>query len=268
LIDLRQVEGAGTFRAVSADAPWHHSSYSIKGQGRSPSRHYPTMPLKDICALPVADVVGKDCHLFMWTTQPHLQQSFQVIEAWGFKYSSVFAFWIKLSPKKADVMWMQPSDFPMGMGFTTRKNVELLLLGRRGSPKRLVKNMPDLIFAARREHSRKPDLAYQRIEQYCVGPRLDLFPRESRPGWVPWGNEADKFDLPAAPARQWLNPDKIKPAAPAAMVAAPMFDQGAKLKFHAIADGEHIEGQEAIGGGVDESPDMEIPAFLRRLAGS
>lgn len=181
------------YACVVADPPWHHKSYSIKGQARSPSRHYSTMSLADICALPVTNACARDCHLMLWTTQPHLEQAFTVLKAWGFKYSSCFMFWIKLNPHSGDAIWITERDLHRGMGFTTRKNVEIVLLGRRGSPKRLNKSTLDVIFAARRQHSRKPDDFYTAVEGYCDGPRLDLFTRQERDGWDSFGDEFDKF---------------------------------------------------------------------------
>jgi len=43
----------------------------------------------------------------------------------------------------------------------------------------------------RREHSRKPDEAYDRIEALCEGPYLEMFARSSRPGWDTWPNDPD-----------------------------------------------------------------------------
>lgn len=189
----------GPFACILADPPWHHASRSAKGQTRrSPSHHYGTMPLADIKALPVREIAAKDCHLFLWTTWPHLQQALEVIAAWGFTYSSGFLTWVKLNPRSADELFLQAENFHVGMGYTSRKNSEILLIGRRGAPKRLSKSIRELMIAARREHSRKPDETYVRIEAYCAGPRLEMFARQSRPGWTVWGNEAAKFDAVAA----------------------------------------------------------------------
>ena len=40
------------------------------------------------------------------------------------------------------------------------------------------RDVHEVILAPVREHSRKPDEAYSRIERYCAGPRLELFARE------------------------------------------------------------------------------------------
>lgn len=189
----------GPFACVLADPPWHHASRSPKGQTRrSPSHHYATMSLAEIQALPVKGVTAKDCHLFLWTTWPHLEQAFSVIRAWGFTYSTGFLTWVKLNPSKGDVIFMTERDFHVGMGYTSRKNTEILLLGRKGHPKRNSKAIRELMLAARRQHSRKPDESIVRVEAYCDGPRLELFARESRPGWTSWGLEQAKFDEPRA----------------------------------------------------------------------
>jgi N6-adenosine-specific RNA methylase IME4 len=122
------------------------------------------------------------------------------MEAWGFKYSSMAFTWIKLNPR-ADGMFLYRGEgvsgkggsFHIGMGHTTRKNAEFVLLGRRGAPKRQVKNIHEIIIAPRREHSRKPPDCQERIEAYAQGPYLELFAREARAGWDAWGNQTDKF---------------------------------------------------------------------------
>jgi N6-adenosine-specific RNA methylase IME4 len=45
---------------------------------------------------------------------------------------------------------------------------------------------------------RKPAELYHRIERYVggEGPFLELFARQSRPGWMTWGLEKNKFDPP------------------------------------------------------------------------
>ena len=86
----------------------------------------------------------------------------------------------------------------MGLGYWTRANTEACLLATRGHPKRLRADIRQLIVAPRREHSRKPEAIYERIERLVAGPRLELFARQSRPGWTAWGNESTKFDMEEA----------------------------------------------------------------------
>jgi N6-adenosine-specific RNA methylase IME4 len=52
----------------------------------------------------------------------------------------------------------------------------------------------EVIVAPIREHSRKPDEQYERIEAFCEGPRLEIFARQRVNGWRSWGAEVDKFN--------------------------------------------------------------------------
>ena len=56
------------------------------------------------------------------------------------------------------------------------------LLATRGKPQRRATDVAKLLVAPRREHSRKPDDTYERIERLVEGPYLELFARASRPG--------------------------------------------------------------------------------------
>jgi N6-adenosine-specific RNA methylase IME4 len=96
-----------------------------------------------------------------------------------------------------------PTDFTIadlhtGTGFTTRKNAEYVVLCKRGKSLRRDAGVHEIIVTPRREHSRKPDELYHRIERYVggEGPFLELFARQSRPGWTTWGLEKTKFDSP------------------------------------------------------------------------
>ncbi|MDA4845919.1 MT-A70 family methyltransferase [Hoeflea poritis] len=190
----------GPFDLIAADCAWMFKAWSAKGLGRSPERHYKTLTLDQICALPVKDIAARDCHLMLWITGPLLVQGahLPVLKAWGFKPSSMAFVWLKVNKKSLQGRFFQPIgpfDFFMGPGHTTRQNAEYVVLGRRGSPRRHSKAVRQQIIEPRREHSRKPDEFYERCEEYA-GPdaRLcDLFSRTRRPGWSVWGNELEKF---------------------------------------------------------------------------
>lgn len=121
-----------------------------------------------------------------------------MIEAWGFRYSAVAFTWVKLKrshdPNQLRILPSAEHDLHVGLGLTTRKNAEFCLLARRGNARRISKSVREIIMAPVREHSRKPDAAYERVRDYCAGPYLELFARTGRPGWTAWGNETDKFE--------------------------------------------------------------------------
>ena len=171
------------YGAILADPPWHWKARSPKGEGRSAKNHYSVMSADDLKAMtiPAAD----DCVLFMWAIDPMLPQAFDLIKAWGFQYKTVGFTWAKINVSGKD---------PIGGGYWTRANPEMCLLATRGQPKRLNADVRQLLMAPRREHSRKPDEIYGRIEALVDGPYLEMFARQTRAGWDAWGNEVGKFD--------------------------------------------------------------------------
>lgn len=197
--ELAALAPKGGFKVVYADPPWKYATRGKQtaGASRLPDRHYKTMGLDDICALPVGDLAASSSWLFLWTTWPHLEEALAVMKAWGFKYSSEGFTWVKLRRNHTGELFTRRSVH-MTTGYTTRKNTEPCLLGRRGSPQRLRADVQEAIFAPVREHSRKPDEAAERIVRYAPGPRIELFAREARPGFTGWGNELGKFARLAA----------------------------------------------------------------------
>jgi N6-adenosine-specific RNA methylase IME4 len=186
-------EQAGAYRVIYADPPWTFATYSKKGKGRSAEAHYDCMTLDDIKALPVAEWAAPDAVLLMWATDPLLRRALEVIEAWGFTYKTVGFYWAKLQ-KGRTTAFMTERDFFTGMGFWTRANPEPCLLATRGHPKRRAGDVRKLVISPRREHSRKPDEVYDRIERLLGGPFLELFARARRPGWDTLGDQSGLFD--------------------------------------------------------------------------
>jgi MT-A70 len=115
----------GRYGVILADPPWHFAVRSPRGEGRSASQHYSTMSLDQIRLMPVASWAAPDCCLFLWCIDPMLPQALDTMAEWGFTFKTVAFHWTKTN---AD-----GSPF-CGMGFWTRANPELCLLGTRGSP--------------------------------------------------------------------------------------------------------------------------------------
>lgn len=170
------------YNVIYADPPWRFKTYSNKGQGRSAERHYPTMTLDDIKTLPVQEIAGKDCILFLWAIFPCLQEALQVIEAWGFQYKTIAFVWVKKNRKSDSFFW--------GMGYWTRANAEVCILATKGHPKRINSGVHQVVMSNIEEHSKKPNEVKERIVR-LVGdlPRIELFARQKVDGWDCWGNE-------------------------------------------------------------------------------
>jgi N6-adenosine-specific RNA methylase IME4 len=192
----------GHYRVIYADPPWTFATYSAKGKGRSAEAHYDCLSLADIKRLPVGEWAARDCVLLLWATDPLLDKAFDVIRAWGFTYKTVGFYWAKLKKSASPRLFDQQSFFT-GLGFWTRANPEQCLLATRGHPRRRTGGVKKLIVSPRREHSRKPDEAYERIEALCEGPYLELFARTERPGWDSWGLDTEAFAEGRAPRRRW-----------------------------------------------------------------
>lgn len=175
------------YQIIYADPPWKYNSrehHKTRFRGGA-CGHYPLMKLEDICALPIKDLAEDDCALFLWATFPRLKEALTVMETWGFDYKTVAFTWVKLNPENHRPFF--------GVGFYTKSNAEVCLLGAKGKMTPVSNKVSSIIISPRREHSRKPDEARVRIEQlFGNRTRIELFARQRFEGWDVWGNEAPK----------------------------------------------------------------------------
>ncbi len=149
---------------------------------------YPTMSLNDLKRIPVHKICDKNCVLFIWATMPKLQEVLEIIDAWGFKYTTCAFTWIKLNRKSKTIY--------SGLGHWTNGNAEVCLFAKRGRPKRLAKNVKQVIMAPLGRHSAKPPEIRDRIVSLMGDiPRIELFARETALGWDSVGNEIDGKDV-------------------------------------------------------------------------
>ena len=162
------------YRVIYADPPWsYNDKQNIEVLGGA-EKHYLTMPLDDICKLPIP--AEDNSVLFIWVTSPMLEDSFKVINAWGFKYKTSFV-WDKVAHN---------------MGHYNSVRHEFLLICTKGSCTPDVAKLFDSVVSIERtEHSRKPREFRDMIDTlYPIGNRLEMFAREAPEGWDVWGNMA------------------------------------------------------------------------------
>jgi N6-adenosine-specific RNA methylase IME4 len=160
------------YRTIVADPPWQFGSAATKADAR---KHYDTMPLHDICGLPVEALAEDDAHLWLWAVNGLMEEAYRVVRAWGF-FPVTLVTWCKKQP---------------GVGHYLRNNTEHMILATRGRP--LVPDVKPLAtwyVWPRSEHSTKPDASYDLIEAVSPGPYVELFSRRSRFGWDAWGDQA------------------------------------------------------------------------------
>jgi N6-adenosine-specific RNA methylase IME4 len=173
----------GRFNVVYCDPPWAYRKTALvdRGRARAVEKEYRTMQPEDIAALSVASISADDAVLFMWATWPKLPEALHVMRSWGFAYKTVGFVWEK-SSRHGKVF--------MGMGFYTRANTEVVLVGTRGRGlPRLDASVHQIVHAPIGRHSAKPEEDPARIDRLYSGSRVELFARATRRGWVTWGND-------------------------------------------------------------------------------
>ncbi len=177
----------GGFRTFYADPPWKYEAWSAAGEQKNPSQHYPCMSFEELAAwaTPVKSLAARNSAMFMWATFPKLPEALALLEAWGFEYKTGGAWGKQSSTGNA---------LAFGTGYVFRSAAELLLVGTTGDPTWTSKSIRNLWLAPVREHSRKPDCVLQDIERLAIGPRLEMFTRQVRPGWTAMGNQTDRFE--------------------------------------------------------------------------
>jgi N6-adenosine-specific RNA methylase IME4 len=163
------------YRVIYADPPWSYNDKQDTDYYGGAEKHYGTMLLEDIAALPIGRIAEKNAVLFLWTTSPLIFDSQKVFESWGFTYKSMF-IWDKVKT---------------GMGHYNSVRHEMLLICTRGSCTPDTPRMFDSVQSIERSenHSEKPQQFREIIETLYAGNRIELFARKPHDGWDVWGNE-------------------------------------------------------------------------------
>lgn len=193
------------YRCILIDPPW---PMRMAGQyNKAGGRHerprvlpYRTMSMADIAALPVHEMAEEGAHLWLWVTNQFLEEGFQLIRQWGFKY---------LAP----ITWAKPSGFGNYFVHLTEHLLFAYKDKCQWNKARYVANyyeenepiegkepISQRFHWGRPkagQHSRKPAASYRLIESISDEPRLELFARPVTPmfpkpdGWDYWGNEIE-----------------------------------------------------------------------------
>ena len=185
----------GKYRTLVIDPPWEHPDSGARTQstagnwrgkwlGYESRVPYERMTLEAIKALPVPDLADTDAHVYLWTTNGFLRSAYEVVEAWGFKPSTLLT-WCK-------------APMGIGPGGAYTGTTEFVIFARRGSLKPL-RRWDSTWFQFKRPynengapaHSAKPDGFLDVVEQVSPGPYAELFARRARFGWsYPIGDQA------------------------------------------------------------------------------
>lgn len=173
---------------VLADPPWDYGQPQSTATG-APHHIYPTMPLEDIKAMPVARIAAKDSVLWLWVPNCLIPQGLEVMREWGFEYVTTAAWEKNTAP---------PTNGAV------KPYHETLLIGKRGAGlKHEGAPMKSVTHAPLTAHSQKPVVFSQEVERLYPGAaKIELFCRQPRKGWIAWGNQAGGTSIAPAPRSQ------------------------------------------------------------------
>lgn len=175
---------AGGFDLIMVDPPWSFDNWSQAGEAKNAKAQYACTPIEWIKSMPVSVLAAENALLWLWATNPMLPEAIDTLRAWGFTYKTG-GHWAKRT---------RHGKLAFGTGYILRSAGEPFLIGTRGSPK-CARNVRSVIEGPIREHSRKPDEAFAAAEALIpTARRIELFSRQTRPGWASWGNETTKFN--------------------------------------------------------------------------
>ncbi len=165
-----------TYRTIVVDPPW-------PGPGESWSPGHPhvvipysTMTGIELSSLRIGEIADPKAQLFLWATSRTLGDAWLLMQCWRFQYRALF-------------VWCKPG---LGLGRHARHQCEFLLWGGRKGARLVepVKCPRQVQYWPRpRRHSEKPPEAYAMIRRLSDAPRIDVFARQERPGFEPWGNQ-------------------------------------------------------------------------------
>ena len=143
-------------------------------------RPYATMSIAEIRATKVSDIAHEDSILWLWVTNHHMREAYELLCAWGFDPKTILT-------------WAKDK---MGMGDWLRGQTEHCIMAVRGKPVVTLTNQTTLLHAPVRGHSVKPVEFYDLVESLCPAPRYaDLFSRyRHNDKWDCHGDEAPPAD--------------------------------------------------------------------------
>lgn len=169
--------------AISADPAWQFDDRGIRG---GTGKHYRTMPVDAICALPVGAVAAEHAHLYLWAPNAFVIDgtAAHVAACWGWR------------PVQKGT-WIKPR---IGTGRYFRNTTEDFLFcvrpGSTARDHRRSARLPTHYYWPNAGHSEKPAQFYREVvEVMSRGPYLELFSRYRRPGWTCLGDGIDGKDI-------------------------------------------------------------------------
>jgi len=170
------------YNTIVIDPPWDISMTGKvkREENRSETLPYKTMTIEEIKNIPLKDIANIGCHIYCWTTNKMLHETFHILESWGVNFHLVMPM-------------VKPSGIAPCMGYVFAS--EFVILGFFGKPMQKFNKIGKLnwikFFNGANKHSSKPDEFYKLVEEMSPAPRIDIFARNKRKGWDVFGDEVE-----------------------------------------------------------------------------
>ena len=175
------------FDVIVLDPPWEYRNLHVGGTSTSgASEQYPTLSFKELKGLAplIKKVSEKDCCMFLWVTNPMLQEGLELLKEYGFEYKTIIT-WVKSNTKS--------------MGYWYRGNTEHMILGVKGNIKAFHSQEINVFHSEIRQHSQKPMKSYELIEEGIRSIKncktLEIFARRYYKDWICIGYDLDGLDV-------------------------------------------------------------------------
>ena len=182
---------AKQYHCIVIDPPWDQGKTGRRKVRPNQGQHldYPTMTYAEIAEMPVPEWTAPNSLMWLWATnsrsrssgRPILQQAFDLMEHWGFRYYTLLT-WDKGT-----------GPCPFGPYQVTTEHCLFGYRGKATFPKDSMGKMKTIFVAPSKRHSEKPEVLYEYIHKYFPGPRLDVFARRRHRGFDAWGNEVESI---------------------------------------------------------------------------
>jgi len=182
------------FNIIYLDPAWYFPKRNnLKTKfGGGITDKYPPMKIEDIKNLPIQDLADDNCAIFMWITTSMTSDSdiidkLSLLKHWGFKIPNIAFNWKKE---------YKNGKTHFGTGYYTKSGSELCILGIKGKMKPISNYISSIVESPLEYHSKKPDIIADKIvELFGDLPRIELFARQPRNGWITIGQELSGLDI-------------------------------------------------------------------------
>ena len=110
------------YQIIYADPAWlyqcgkNHLAKKSMINGKT-DIHYNAMPIKEMEQMKINEIADDDCLLFMWVTSPFLKIGIDLMNKWGFDFSTIGFVWYKEK--------INPGSY-------TLSECEVCLIGKKG----------------------------------------------------------------------------------------------------------------------------------------